>query len=188
GGPRRGARGGDTGGGAGAADGTRARRKREPIEAKESYRWLEGYRRACAVAAAVPGTRIVSISDREGDIYECLAEAQTIEGPRADWIIRSLPGSEHDDALGPGGDLRQAAPDGGGPARAGPAEDPGAAVGRPAGAGGDGDGPLGERRAEAPLPARSRAAGGDGQRGADPRGVGAGGGRADRVAAVDRPG
>src|SRR5262249_59369320 len=89
GGPRRGARGGDTGGGAGAADGTRARRKREPIERKESYRWLEGYRRACAVAAAVPGTRIVSISDREGDIYECLAEARTIGGPRAEWIIRS---------------------------------------------------------------------------------------------------
>ena len=69
--------------------GKHVRRKREPIEAKESYRWLEGYRRACAVAAAVPGTRIVSIADREGDIYECLAEAQAIDGPRAEWIIRS---------------------------------------------------------------------------------------------------
>jgi hypothetical protein len=69
--------------------GKHVRRKHEPIEAKESYRWLEGYRRACTVAAAVPGTRIVSISDREGDIYECLAEAGTIAGPRADWIIRS---------------------------------------------------------------------------------------------------
>jgi hypothetical protein len=69
--------------------GKHVRRKREPIEAKESYRWLEGYRRACAVAAAVPGTRIVSISDREGDIYECLAAATTIAGPRAEWIIRS---------------------------------------------------------------------------------------------------
>jgi Transposase DNA-binding/Transposase Tn5 dimerisation domain len=69
--------------------GKHVRRKREPIERKESYRWLEGYRRACAVAAAVPGTLIVSIADREGDIYECLAEARTIAGPRADWIIRS---------------------------------------------------------------------------------------------------
>jgi len=69
--------------------GKRVRRKHEPIEQKESYRWLEGYRRACAVSAAVPGTRIVSIADREGDIYECLAEAQAIEGPRADWIVRS---------------------------------------------------------------------------------------------------
>src|SRR4051794_30387086 len=69
--------------------GKHVRRKHEPIERKESYRWLEGYRRACAVAEAVPGTRIVSIADREGDIYECLAEAQTIEGRRAEWIIRS---------------------------------------------------------------------------------------------------
>jgi Transposase DNA-binding/Transposase Tn5 dimerisation domain len=65
------------------------RRKQKPIEEKESYRWLLGYRRACAVAAAVPGTQIISISDREGDIYECFVEAQTIEGPRADWIIRA---------------------------------------------------------------------------------------------------
>jgi len=64
-------------------------RKTKPIEEKESYRWLLGYRRACAVAAAVPGTQIISISDREGDIYECFVEAQTIEGPRADWIIRA---------------------------------------------------------------------------------------------------
>jgi hypothetical protein len=69
--------------------GKHVRRKAEPIERKESYRWLECYRRACAVAAAVPGTRIVSIADSEGDIYECLVEAQTIDGPRADWIIRA---------------------------------------------------------------------------------------------------
>jgi hypothetical protein len=48
-----------------------------------------GYRRACAGAAAVPGTQIISISDRQGDIYECFGEAQTIEGPRADWIIHA---------------------------------------------------------------------------------------------------
>jgi hypothetical protein len=64
-------------------------RKTKPIEEKESDRWLWGYRRACLVAAAVPGTQIISISDREGDIYECFVEAQTIEGPRADWIIRA---------------------------------------------------------------------------------------------------
>jgi hypothetical protein len=65
------------------------RRKQKPIEEKESYRWLLGYRRACAVATAVPGTQIISISDREGDIYECFAEARTTQGVRADWIIRA---------------------------------------------------------------------------------------------------
>src|SRR5207248_8753418 len=64
-------------------------RKTKPIEEKGSYRWLLGYRRACAVAAAVPTTPISSISDREGDISKCFVEAQTIEGPRADGIIRA---------------------------------------------------------------------------------------------------
>ncbi|HMB03123.1 MAG TPA: IS4 family transposase, partial [Isosphaeraceae bacterium] len=65
------------------------RRKQMPIEQKESYRWLQGYRQACAVAAQVPSTQIISISDREGDIYECFVEAAEVSGPRADWIIRA---------------------------------------------------------------------------------------------------
>jgi hypothetical protein len=65
------------------------RRKRKPIEAKESHRWLLGYRRACAVAEAVPTTQVISISDREGDIYECFVEARSAGGRRADWIIRA---------------------------------------------------------------------------------------------------
>lgn len=65
------------------------RRKQMPIEQKESYRWMQGYRRACAVAQQVPSTQIISISDREGDIYECFVEAAEASGPRADWIIRA---------------------------------------------------------------------------------------------------
>jgi hypothetical protein len=63
---------------------------RLPIAQKESYRWLEGYRQAAAVARCVPRTQIICISDREGDIYECLVEGQRPEhGPFADWIIRA---------------------------------------------------------------------------------------------------
>jgi hypothetical protein len=61
----------------------------KPIEAKESFRWLEGYRRACAVAAQTPGTQIVSLSDSEGDIYECFAEAAKLEGAQAALIVRA---------------------------------------------------------------------------------------------------
>jgi hypothetical protein len=50
----------------------RRARKAKPIEDKESVRWLEGYHSACALAAEVPGTKIVAVSDSEGDIYECL--------------------------------------------------------------------------------------------------------------------
>jgi hypothetical protein len=47
-----------------------------PIEDKESFRWLKGYRLACEVAAQCPGTRIVSVADREADLYDLYVEAQ----------------------------------------------------------------------------------------------------------------
>jgi hypothetical protein len=61
----------------------------KPIEEKESYRWLQGYRRTCAMAAAAPRTTIVCLSDSEGDVYECFAAAAVIEGPKAEWIVRA---------------------------------------------------------------------------------------------------
>jgi hypothetical protein len=69
-----------------------AQRKAKPIEDKESFRWLDGYRQACAVATACPQTQIVIVSDSESDVYECLAEGQqpAAAGQRkADWIIRA---------------------------------------------------------------------------------------------------
>lgn len=68
------------------------RRKQLPIEAKESYRWLQGYRRACALKALGPQLRVISIGDRENDIYEVFEEYQQrrcLGQPAADWIIRS---------------------------------------------------------------------------------------------------
>jgi len=78
---------------AGAAKGAaakRAERKAKPIEDKESIRWLEGYRAACRVAEEAPETTVVSLSDSEGDIFECLLEGRRVEGQRkAEWIIRA---------------------------------------------------------------------------------------------------
>lgn len=51
-------------------------RKAIPFEEKESYRWLLSYRASTDVAYQCPNTLIVNISDREGDIYEVLKEAQ----------------------------------------------------------------------------------------------------------------
>lgn len=65
------------------------RRSTLPIEEKESFRWLEGYRLACEVAAAASGTQIVSVADREADIYDIYVDAQQQPGPRAEFIIRS---------------------------------------------------------------------------------------------------
>ena len=60
------------------------------IQDKESYRWVLGYERACAVAAVVPNTQVISIGDAENDIYECFSAALSAEHARpADWIIRA---------------------------------------------------------------------------------------------------
>lgn len=61
-----------------------------PIEQKESVRWLNSYRVAQTLSKQLPETKVVSIADREGDIYEIFAEASEAKGSdKADWIIRS---------------------------------------------------------------------------------------------------
>jgi hypothetical protein len=67
-------------------------RKDQPIELKESYRWLEGYRDACRLAEMAPDTRVISACDREGDIYEIFLEWQRRRQKgevAAEWLIRS---------------------------------------------------------------------------------------------------
>lgn len=63
-------------------------RRGDPIEAKESFRWLEGYRLACEVARKHPETQIISVADRECDIYDIFLDAQQQEMP-ADFVIRA---------------------------------------------------------------------------------------------------
>ena len=65
--------------------------KHKPIEEKESFRWLEGYRQACLLMEAAPGVEVISCADREGDIYEVFAEwhQRKEEGlVSAEWLIR----------------------------------------------------------------------------------------------------
>ena len=84
-------------------------RRTLPIEQKESMRWLKGYRLACQMAAEHPQTRIVSVADREADIYDIFVDAQarvageagnvdatasttsstSVADRRADYIIRA---------------------------------------------------------------------------------------------------
>jgi hypothetical protein len=72
--------------------GKSSQRKEKPIEQKESYRWLEGYRHACDLAQLAPETQVIVCADREADIYEIFAEHQTrldCDKPAASWLIRS---------------------------------------------------------------------------------------------------
>lgn len=74
------------------------KRKERPIQDKETYRWLEGYRRACELAQLVPQTQVVVCADSESDIYEIFAEAQNrlkAKQAAAEWLIRA----KHDRCL-----------------------------------------------------------------------------------------
>ena len=67
-------------------------RSKLPIQEKESMRWLTGYRLACELSRACPQTQIVSIADREADLYDIFmdAEQQAKEHVQsADFIIRA---------------------------------------------------------------------------------------------------
>jgi hypothetical protein len=68
----------------------RQEKRGKRIEEKESFRWLQGYRQACAVAEELPATQVVSIADAEGDIYEYFLDSVPEAGQRkADWIVRA---------------------------------------------------------------------------------------------------
>jgi Transposase DNA-binding/Transposase Tn5 dimerisation domain len=64
-------------------------RRQKPIEEKESYRWLQGYETACQIAAEAPNTKVICVSDSEGDIYECFVAGAREDTKRAAWIVRS---------------------------------------------------------------------------------------------------
>jgi hypothetical protein len=63
------------------------KRKRKPIEEKESLRWLTGLREARKLAQAMPEVQLTCVADSEADIYELFAEPRG-EQP-VHWLIRA---------------------------------------------------------------------------------------------------
>ena len=64
------------------------KRKELPIEEKESYRWLQSYQRVNDIQTLCPETHLISVGDREADIYELFQEAATtLNGP--DLLVRA---------------------------------------------------------------------------------------------------
>lgn len=70
---------------------SRTARDKVPIEEKESYRWLQSYSKTCEIAREIPGTQIINITDREGDIIELfeMASKEAKQDSFAYFIIRS---------------------------------------------------------------------------------------------------
>jgi len=63
--------------------GKRAKRKELPIEAKESHKWLVSFRAAQKIQTQCPQTTVVSVGDREADVYELFALAESqVQNPR----------------------------------------------------------------------------------------------------------
>jgi len=65
-----------------------ARAPKGKATVKESLRWLEGYGIVAELAAVTPGTRVVYLADREGDIRALMDDAAR-QGTPADWLIRA---------------------------------------------------------------------------------------------------
>lgn len=62
------------------------RRRSLPVHAKESAKWLEGQHHLSTLKAYCPQTQIVSVSDRESDIYDLFIEKRA---PGVDWLVRA---------------------------------------------------------------------------------------------------
>jgi hypothetical protein len=65
------------------------RRKRTPIEEKESFRWLEGLRCAEQTAMACPETTCVCVGDSESDIYDVFAAASQSVQKNLQLLVRA---------------------------------------------------------------------------------------------------
>jgi len=72
----------------------------KPIEEKESFKWLRALRPVSAAARACPDTRVVTLADREADIYEYMLEAHTLG---TDIVLRAK--EKYRAVAGSGGEL-----------------------------------------------------------------------------------
>jgi len=67
----------------GSTQGQGKQRERLPIEQKESAKWLRSYRHVAQAQREAPDTMLVSVGDREADLFELFAEAaRDPAGPR----------------------------------------------------------------------------------------------------------
>jgi hypothetical protein len=73
-------------------------KKVRPIEEKESFRWLETLERS---TAGIPrGVRVITVCDREGDMYELFAKAQALKEPVLIRIVQNRLTVENKGILG----------------------------------------------------------------------------------------
>jgi hypothetical protein len=64
----------------------RSTRRARGIEDKESYKWLDSVQALAALRSRLPDTRLVSVADRESDVYEFFTEANHLG---VDFVVRA---------------------------------------------------------------------------------------------------
>lgn len=67
---------------------TKAEKKKRPVEEKEIYRWIEGYKVSSVISREAPDTQVIYLSDREGDFIDLFDHALNTEAGGAELIIR----------------------------------------------------------------------------------------------------
>lgn len=60
---------------------------RIPIEEKDTFAWMRGFRETVAVAAQIPRTHVITVCDREADFFELFDEQR--QHPRVDLLVRA---------------------------------------------------------------------------------------------------
>ena len=63
--------------------------RQRPIEEKDTYRWIEGFAQAMEIAALLPHTRVINITDREGDMFELFHFRRSQRGRKAELLVRA---------------------------------------------------------------------------------------------------
>jgi hypothetical protein len=69
-----------------APDATRSS-ARIPIEEKDTFAWIRGFRETVGVAAQLPRTHLITVCDREADFFELFDEQR--QHPRVDLLVRA---------------------------------------------------------------------------------------------------
>lgn len=66
--------------------GKRHQRKKRPISEKESQKWLSSLEAIAHLQAQLPETHLISVGDREADVYDLFLQAQTL---KQDVVVRA---------------------------------------------------------------------------------------------------
>jgi hypothetical protein len=72
-----------------APESAQGKDRQRPIEQKDSYRWLEGFGEAMKIAALLPHTQVINLTDREGDMFELFHFRRSQAGRKAELLVRA---------------------------------------------------------------------------------------------------